>query len=232
MSESQVKVTRRAVHPLLESVIDQIDEVLEQMVADVRRRTDEFWDEYGQDPSDAKLIGWFQPRCWREIDYVFMLGEELRRYGLSFERKHITALGRQLHDEARHYEQVGRIIAGLGGEVPTQPPRSAVEWSAFLWDCLDRHRLGGIAAWYTSESAATGTLEGIVEGGKRYDMPHVARTYEQIIKDESFHLGLGRTLINRYVESEEDVREVLRAVNGMADIVARGSHTTVVLPTG
>ena len=58
------------------------------------------------------------PRCWREIDYVFMLGEVIRRYGLTFERRHITALSRQLLDEAEHYDAVARIVERLGGRVP------------------------------------------------------------------------------------------------------------------
>ena len=87
-----------------------------------------------------------------------------------------------------------------------QPPPSAVEWSRFLWDSLDRHRLGAIAAWNMSETAATGTLEAIVEAGRRYDLPEVVRGYEQIIKDEKFHVGLGRLLLDRYAESDDDLR--------------------------
>ena len=75
------------------------------------------------------LAAWFVPRCWREIDYVFMLGEVIRRYGLTFERRHVTALSRQLLDEAEHYDAVARIVERLGGRVPVQPPPSAVEWS-------------------------------------------------------------------------------------------------------
>jgi hypothetical protein len=213
----------------LDPIREEIDELSTAATAQVRARADAFWADYERERNHAKLAAWFVPRCWREIDYVFMLGEEIRRYGMGFERKHVTALARQLHDEAEHYEAVGRIIEELGGEVPTAPPPSAERWSAFLWDSLGRHPLGAIAAWNMSETAATGTLEGIVEAGRRYELPRVARTYEGIIKDEIFHVGLGRLLLDRYARSDDDLAEVRRAMAGMAEIVV-SSHVALDLP--
>ena len=63
---------------------------------------------------------------------MHLLGEQVRRYGFGLERKHVTALARQLLDEAEHDDEVGRIIESLGGVVPTSPPPSAVTWSRFL----------------------------------------------------------------------------------------------------
>jgi hypothetical protein len=171
--------------------------VLAETVTTVRDRSRAFWDAYEADRDPVRLAAWFVPRCWREIDYVFMLGEVVRRYGLTFERRHIPALSRQLLDEAEHYEAVARIVERLGGRVPVAPPPSAVEWSRFLRDSRDRHRRGALAARNMSETAATGTLEAIVAAGRRYDLPDVVRTYEQIIKDEKFHVGLGRLLLDR-----------------------------------
>ena len=67
-------------------------------MAEVRRRADGYWDTYAAERDDATLAAWFVPRCWREIDYVYMLGEQIRRYGVRFERRHVTALARQLLD--------------------------------------------------------------------------------------------------------------------------------------
>jgi hypothetical protein len=227
MAQARERIKRHTDNRFLIPLIDEIEDIREESVAEVRRKTDEFWDTQRGGEDRDQLIAWFQPRCWREIDYVFMLGEEIRRYGLRFERKHITGLSKQLFQEAEHYESVGRIIEGLGGDVPTEPPPSAREWSSFLWGCLDRHPLSAIAAWYMSETAATGTLDGIVAAGERFDMPAVVKAYRQIIKDEAFHLGLGRLLIERYVSSPADADEVMRAIRGMAGIVAKGSHTQV-----
>ncbi len=213
----------------LDPVRDELDSLIAETVSIVRERSDAFWAEYDSGRDQRMLAAWFVPRCWREIDYVFMLGEVIRRYGLGFERRHITALSRQLQDEAAHYESVGRIIEGLGGEVPREPPPSAREWSAFLWKSLERHPLGAIAAWNMSETAATGTLDGIIDAGRRYDLPEVAKAYETIVKDERFHIGLGRLMLDRYVKDESDLAEVMRAMHGMAAIV-RESHTAVELP--
>jgi hypothetical protein len=196
----------------LDAVRGELDALIADTVDTIRVRSHAFWETYEADRDPVRLAAWFVPRCWREIDYVFMLGEVIRRH------RHITALSRQLLDEAEHYDTVARIVERLGGRVPVAPPPSAVEWSAFLWESLDRHRLGAIAAWNMSETAATGTLEAIVDAGRRYDLPDVVRAYEQIIKDEKFHVGLGRLLLDRYAQSEEDVAEVMRAMRGMAAI--------------
>jgi hypothetical protein len=227
MPEANERVRRESDNPFLSPRVEELEDVRAEAITVVRQKTDEFWDSQDGEPSREELVAWFQPRCWREIDYVHMLGEEIRRYGFGFERKHITGLAKQLFQEAEHYESVGRIIVGLGGEAPTAPPPSAEAWSAFIWDCLDRHPLSAIGAWYMSETAATGTLEGIVAAGKRLEMPDVIKAYEQIIKDEAFHLGLGRLLLERYVSSESDAEEVMRSIHGMAELVSHGSHTDV-----
>ena len=74
--------------------------------------------------------------------------------------------------------------------------------------------------------AATGTLEAIVEAGRRYDLPDVVRAYEQIIKDETFHIGLGRLLLDRYARDDADRAEVMRAMRGMAAITV-DSHVAI-----
>lgn len=227
MARARERVRRESDNPFLRPLVDELEDVRAQAIADVRSKTDEFWDSQSGERDREELVAWFQPRCWREIDYVHMLGEEIRRYGFGFERKHVTGMAKQLFQEAEHYESVGRIIVGLGGDVPTEPPPSARAWSAYLWDCLDRHPLSAIAAWYMSETAATGTLEGIVAAGKRFRMPDVIKAYEQIIKDEAFHLGLGRLLLERYVASPTDADEVMRSIHGMAELVSHGSHTDV-----
>ena len=69
---------------------------------------------------------------------------------------HVPA--KQSFQEAEHYEALGKLIEALGGEVPTSVPAIAAPWSKFLWDSMDRHPLGAIAAWYASETSATGAL--------------------------------------------------------------------------
>jgi hypothetical protein len=47
-------------------------------------------------------------------------------------------------------------------------------------------------------------------------MPVMISAYGQISKDEKFHLGLGRLLLERYTECETELEEVLRSMKGMA----------------
>jgi hypothetical protein len=202
----------------------KISAIRDAVTASAAERTRAFLEGYVADPDPKLLAAWFGPRAWREIEYVFMLGEELRRYGLTFERPHMTALARQIEDEAEHYDAVGRIIEELGGVVPTTVPASAVTWSDFLWESLDRHRLGAVAAWYISETAAMGSMDGTMRLGEQLSLPRVVRVYTQILADEKFHLGLGRTLLERYCLDEHDLSEILRAMHGMAEILAETAY--------
>jgi len=81
----------------------------------------------------------------------------------------------------------------------------------------------------TAEVEATGTLDGIVAAGRRFDLPELVRAYEQIIEDERFHVGLGRLLLDRYAESDADRAAVMDAYQGMAEIVV-DTHTAIDLP--
>jgi hypothetical protein len=206
----------------LEPIQGEVDRLRETATEVVRTASESFFAEYGKEPDPLRLAAWFVPRCWREIDYVFMLNEEIRRYGLGFERKHITALSKHSFQEAQHYEMVGRVIEHLGGEAPVSVPDSARAWSELLWDCLDRHRLAAIAAWNISETAAGGSFEATLAASERYQdqMPEAFRIYKQIVKDEDFHVGLGQLLLDRYAEDDDDREEVLRAMREMVDLVA------------
>lgn len=206
----------------LEPIQDEVDQLRATAAEVVQVASEAFFAEYDKDPDPLRLAAWFVPRCWREIDYVFMLNEEIRRYGLGFERKHITALSKHSFQEAQHYEMVGRVIEYLGGEVPTTVPESARAWNQLLWDCLDRHRLSAIAAWNVSETSAGGSFDATLAACERYQsqMPEASRIYKQIVKDEDFHVGLGQLLLDRYAESDSDREEVLRAMREMVDLVA------------
>jgi hypothetical protein len=212
--------------------LDPIAEEVEQLrtVARdaVRAACEEFFAEYDAAPDPHRLGLWLAPRCWREIDYTFMLNEEIRRYGLTFERKHVTALAKHSFQEADHYELIGRLIESLGAEVPLSVPESARAWSEYLWACLDRTRLSAIAAWYVSETSATGTFDLTLATARRYAYGDMLRIYEKVVKDEHFHLGLGRLLLDRYTETDEEREEVLRCMRGMSELVAHSYRPAAV----
>src|ERR1043165_8706684 len=85
----------------------QVDEILESVFETTRKATEAFFNAYNENPNPKQLATWLETRAWREIDYVFLLNEQIRRYGMRFRRNHITLLAKQSFQEAEHYEDVG-----------------------------------------------------------------------------------------------------------------------------
>jgi hypothetical protein len=204
----------------LDPISGEVDEILDAIFAKSRQTSEDFFASFAQNPQPIILAEWLATRAWREIDYVFLLNEEIRRYGLGFERKHITLLAKQAFQEAEHYEAVCHAVESLGGTAPTSVPPDSRVWSEFLWDCLDRHPLAAVAAWNASETSATGSLEPTLMAGERHGFEEVVRVHRKIEIDEKFHVGLGRQILSRYAQTDDDRNEILRAMRGMRDIAA------------
>jgi hypothetical protein len=202
----------------LDGINEEIDAILDSVFQSTRKATEAFFASYDSNPDPKVLAAWLAPRAWREIDYVFLLNEQIRRYGLDFERRHITLLAKQSFQEAEHYEMVGKAIESLGGTVPNAVPSEVVPWSEFLWECLERHPLAAIAAWNCSETSASGSFEPTFIAGEKHGFDEVVRIYKQIENDEKFHVGLGRQVLAAYAKTDNDRDEILRAMYGMRDI--------------
>ncbi|MFU0504210.1 hypothetical protein [Pseudaminobacter sp. NGMCC 1.201702] len=209
----------------------EVDEILDDVFNITKEATESFFNAYNANPNPRILATWLETRAWREIDYVFLLNEQIRRYGLRFRRDHITLLAKQSFQEAEHYEEVGKAVESLGGTVPTSVPTAAVPWSNFLWECMDRHHLAAIAAWYVSETSASGSFEPTFKGAERQGHMDVVRIYKQIEIDEKFHTGLGRQVLSTYAETDQDREEILRAMRGMRDIAWKSFTPEVVAAT-
>ncbi|MDT7644814.1 MAG: hypothetical protein QOC75_1814 [Pseudonocardiales bacterium] len=205
----------------LDLISAEVDEIMGAVATSTRAATEAFFAAFADDPDPRVLAAWLEPRAWREIDYVFLLNEQIRRYGLTFDRKHLRMLAKQSFQEAEHYDMVGRAIESLGGTVPVAVPAEAVPWHEFLWECLDRHPLAAIAAWNVSETSASASFEPTFRAGERHGFDEVVRVYRRIEVDERFHVGLGRQLLSRYAETDGDRAEILRAMRGMRDIAWR-----------
>lgn len=202
----------------LDPISAEVDEILASAEEAARVATKSFFDSFQKDPNPVALATWLETRVWREIDYVYLLNAQIGRYGMRLQRKHITLLAKQSFQEAEHYEHLGKALEDLGGTVPTSVPPQAQEWSDWLWGCMDRHHLAGLAAWYVSETSASGSFAPTFEGAGRHGYTEVVRIYKQIEIDEKFHTGLGRQILSTYTQTDEDRAEILRAMRGMHDI--------------
>lgn len=209
----------------------EIDQILDDVFNITKEATESFFNAYNANPDTRVLASWLETRTWREIDYVFLLNEQIRRYGLRFQRNHITLLAKQSFQEAEHYEELGKAVESLGGIVPVTVPKAAVSWSNWLWECMDRHHLAAIAAWYVSETSASGSFEPTFKGAEVQGHTDVVRIYKQIEIDEKFHTGLGRQVLSTYAETDEDRAEILRAMRGMRDIAWKSFTPEVVAAT-
>jgi hypothetical protein len=202
----------------LDPIRAEVDEVLDSVFMNAKTSSEWFFGSFAKNPEPLILANWLATRAWREIDYVFLLNAEINRYGLNFERRHITLLAKQAFQEAEHYELVSHAVESLGGTAPTSVPPDSVRWSEFLWACLDRHPLAAIAAWNASETSASGSIEPTLAAAERHGFDEVLRVHKKIEIDEKFHVGLGRQVLSRYAKTDDDREEILRAMRGMRDI--------------
>ena len=98
----------------LDAIRDEVDEVLQSAFDTTKSAAEAFFKSYDKNPNPKALAAWLANRCWREIDYVMLLNEQIRRYGLAYKRHHITLLAKQSFQEAEHYETVGKLVETLG----------------------------------------------------------------------------------------------------------------------
>lgn len=172
-------------------------------------------------PSDQTMVEWLRVRCWREMDYVLLISELLLRYNTELDNTIIISLSKQLWDEARHYEMVGALIRGLGGE----PPRTVLpvekEWHDVLWEGVKKDRICTVAAWNVSETAAAASMPDVIAGAERCGYPEVARTYRRIDKDEVFHLNLGVEIVKRYGTTPQSQGHALWGARHIYNVLTR-----------
>ena len=202
----------------LDAIRDEVDEVLKSAFDTTKSATEAFFKSYdeGSESKGARCLAGKSMLARDRLCHAAQRADPPLRP--RFKRHHITLLAKQSFQEAEHYETVGKLVETLGGEVPTSVPAIAAPWSKFLWDSMDRHPLGAIAAWYASETSATGAFEPLFAGVERHGLKDVAKAYRQIEIDEKFHTSLGRQILSTYAKTDEDRAEILRAMRGMRDI--------------
>ncbi len=197
----------------------EVETVRKDLMAAANRATQAY---FSREPSRESMLAWLTARDWREMEYVLLIGTVIQKYYGELEQKHLISLGKQLWDETKHYESLGRIVKRLGGRVPTSVSEADAEWSRILWSAVEKDRSCCPAAWYISESSAAATIGPIVQNAGRYGYPDVAEAYAEIERDEAFHVKLGKLILERYTTTEASRQHALAAVRAIAQTMKRG----------
>ncbi len=209
----------------LDAIRDEMEALLARSSVEVRARAEAYWDRFESDPAPERLATWLAARRWREGEMAAIIGELLRRHPALLDRRDASALARQVLDEAIHRDTLGRLVDGLGGASFTPSPKALV-WRDFLWDSLDRHPLGAVAAWMLSEIVAAAMVKDVINACRRHGYLQAVKALEEIAEEEVIHVETGRTLLERNARTDEDRAEIQRAMAGVAEIVI-GSHPSV-----
>ncbi len=74
-----------------------------------------------------------------------------------------------------------------------------------------------IAIWNCSETSTTTTHDIVIESCRRIGLEDLAKCYEKIKRDENFHVGLGETIIKKYMNTAEQIKNATEAIRQFHD---------------
>ena len=172
-------------------------------------------------PARESIREWLTTRCWREMEYVLLISEILLKYRTEFDAKFIASLSKQLYEEAKHYRDLGACIERLGGAIPTEVTPPDVPWSRVLWEGTRRDKACAVAGWYMSESSGSATMKIVIDGMRSNGYSDVAKVYGYIDDEETFHVNLGRAILERYATTPEARGHALWAADEIRKIMTR-----------
>lgn len=195
--------------------IERLKNEMRQTAADASKKY------FETHPTRESMIRWLGTRCWREIDYVFLINAIVNKYWSEFDPKIVTSLMKQSWDEARHYQQLAEIIELYGGKRPLQVTEVDKIWSKVLWDSVDKDKVAAISGWHLSETSGEGTFKFVIEGAKKWNYTEVSKAYEKIAQDELFHLNLGHEILERYAIDEASQKESIKAAQQIVQVLSK-----------
>ena len=178
-------------------------------------------DYFRRSPARESVREWLTTRCWREMEYVLLISEILLKYRTEFDAKLIASLCKQLWEEAKHHRDLGACVERLGGTIPKAVTPPDVPWSRVLWEGTTRDKVCAVAGWYMSESSGSATMRIVVDGMRANGYPDVAKVYEYIDEEETFHVHLGRAILERYATTPEARGHALWAADEIRKIMTK-----------
>jgi 1,2-phenylacetyl-CoA epoxidase catalytic subunit len=133
------------------------------------------------------------------------------------------ALARQVGDEARHYRLIEEHLAKMGVDLSGFNP--AADGYGPMFQLLAGfkttvERIG--AAQFTRESLALKKNEQFIQFCEAAGDHATARLYRESIQpDEQWHVHLGRTVLEKYANTEERQQQARSAVESVLDLAVK-----------
>ncbi|MEH6949523.1 hypothetical protein V7068_21145 [Bacillus sp. JJ634] len=198
-----------------EDFMVEFNQIKDELKEHARVRALEFWTR--EDLTHEEVFEAIRERDWLEMQYVIFLGTEIIKYWNEFDREIVTALCRHMLEEANHYEILSRVIEKHGYEAPVATSEVNKGWEKIHWKALEKDAVCAIAVWNCSETSTTTTHDIVIENCRRIGLDDLAKCYEKIKRDENFHVGLGETIIDKYMVTKEQIINATEGIRKFRD---------------
>lgn len=198
-----------------EKFMVEFNEIKNELKEHARVKALEFWTR--EDLTHEEVFEAIKERDWLEMEYVLFLGAVISKYWNEYDREIVTALCRHMLEEAQHYEMLSRILEKHGYEAPIATSEVNKGWEKIHWDAIEKDSTCVIAVWNCSETSTTTTHDIVIESCRRLGLDDLAKCYEKIKKDENFHVGLGKQIIEKYMVTEEQIKNATEGIRAFRD---------------
>lgn len=128
-----------------------------------------------------------------------------------------SALCRHMLEEAKHYEILSRVHEKHGYDAPVATSEVNKGWEKVHWQALDKDATCIIAVWNCSETSTIETHDIVIENCRRIGLNDLAKCYETIKKDENFHVGLGETIVEKFMVTEQQIQIATEGIRSFRD---------------
>ncbi len=211
--------TNSSMPPLLPAtsaeVIQQAFSLLDEAQEVVRKGMHaNFYADDGQlKRSEREIYEWVADRAVDEYKIGYQAGDLLQKYGHIMKPWLAQSLGKQVHEEMRHYrllhqilpEDLQRSLASRMDSFPELFSQDAL-WKSLIGDVSKKSYIEALLeATLVHEGFATAAIEPAVS------LPYtrIAKAYAAIARDEANHFGIGRRFVLRECDNEEAANKVL-----------------------
>jgi uncharacterized ferritin-like protein (DUF455 family) len=193
----------------------EFKQIKNELMEHARVKALQFWTR--ENLTHEEVFEAIRERDWLEMQYVIFLGTEIIKYWQEFDREIVTALCRHMLEEAKHYEILSRVLEKHGYDAPVATSEVNNGWEKVHWQALEKDATCIIAVWNCSETSTIETHDIVIENCRRIGLNDLAKCYETIKKDENFHVGLGETIVEKFMVTEQQIQNATEGIRSFRD---------------